>query len=49
MLNNTIFKDRTDADTRTSALPIQKWGGLASFLLAVAFIVPGLIYLTGNL
>jgi hypothetical protein len=28
---------------------IQKWGGLASFLLAVAFIVPSLIYLLGNL
>ncbi|MFN8454632.1 MAG: hypothetical protein U0401_08170 [Anaerolineae bacterium] len=28
---------------------IQKWGGIASFLLAVAFIVPGFIYLTGNL
>ncbi|MCK6626642.1 MAG: hypothetical protein L6R45_15885 [Anaerolineae bacterium] len=49
MLNNTIFKDRTDADARTSAATIQKWGGLASFLLAVAFIVPAFIYLTGNL
>lgn len=49
MLNHTIFKDRTDADARTVALTIQKWGGLASFLMAVAFIVPGFIYLTGNL
>lgn len=30
-------------------MTIQKWGGLASFLMAVAFIVPSLIYLTGNL
>ena len=49
MPDNTIFKDRTDADARTSAVTIQKWGGLASFLMAVAFIVPSLIYLTGNL
>ncbi len=27
----------------------QKWGGFASFLLAIAFIVAPLIYLTGNL
>lgn len=49
MSNHTIFKDRTDADVRTSAVTIQKWGGLASFLLAAAFIVPAFIYLTGNL
>ncbi|MFN8456838.1 MAG: hypothetical protein U0401_19600 [Anaerolineae bacterium] len=49
MLNHTIFKNRADAEARTSALTIQKWGGLASFLMAAAFIVPGLIYLTGNL
>lgn len=30
-------------------MTIQKWGGLASFLLAVALIVPEWIYLTGNL
>lgn len=28
---------------------IQKWGGLASFILAVAFFFPGLIYLVGDL
>lgn len=49
MPDYTIFKDDPDADARTSAVTIQKWGGLASFLLAVAFIVPSLIYLTGNL
>ncbi|NJO00173.1 MAG: hypothetical protein HC875_41700 [Anaerolineales bacterium] len=49
MPDNTIFKDRTDADAKTSPATIQKWGGLASFLLAAAFIVPGFIYLTGNL
>jgi hypothetical protein len=30
-------------------MTMQKWGGLASFLLAAAFIVAPLIYLTGNL
>lgn len=30
-------------------IKIQKWGGLASILLAITFIVPGLIYLVGNL
>jgi hypothetical protein len=42
-------RDQTDADVRTSAVAIQKWGGLASFLMAVTFIVPSWIYLTGNL
>jgi hypothetical protein len=39
----------TDADARASAVTMQKWGGAASFLLAAAFIVAPLIYLTGNL
>ena len=30
-------------------MTINKWGGLASFLLAVSFVVPPFIYLTGNL
>ena len=30
-------------------MTIQKWGGLASYLLALAFSVPSLIYLFGNL
>jgi hypothetical protein len=34
---------------RTSDVTVQKWGGLASFLLAVAFFLPEWIYLTGNL
>ena len=38
-----------DANVSASAVTIQKWGGLASFLMAVAFIVPSWIYLTGNL
>ena len=32
-----------------AAVPIQKWGGLASFVLAVAFIASSLLYFTGNL
>lgn len=49
MPDNTIFTVRPEANTGTSAVAIQKWGGLASFLLAVALIVPELLYLTGNL
>ncbi len=49
MPDNPIFKDRTDADARASAVTVQKWGGFASFLMAVAFIVAPLIYLLGDL
>ena len=49
MPDNTIFTLRPEANTGTSVVTMQKWGGLASFLLAVVFIVPELIYLTGNL
>lgn len=49
MPDNTIFALRTDVDAKTSAVTIQKWGGFASFLMAVAFIVAPLIYLMGNL
>jgi len=45
----TNIKDRKDANARTSAVTIQKWGGLASFLLAVSYIVAPLIYLVGDL
>ena len=34
---------------KPAAVPIQKWGGIASFLLAAAFVASSLIYLTGNL
>lgn len=30
-------------------LKIQKWGGVASFLLAITFLVPAFIYLVGDL
>jgi hypothetical protein len=49
MPDSAIPSVRKDANARTSAVTIQKWGGLASFLLAVVFIVSELIYLTGNL
>ena len=32
-----------------ATVPIQKWGGLTSFLLAVAFIASSFLYFTGNL
>jgi hypothetical protein len=49
MPDNTTFKASPDANSKPSDVMIQKWGGLASFLLAVAFIVPEFVYLTGNL
>lgn len=47
MPDNTIFTVRPEANPKSSA--VQKLGSAASFLLAPAFIVPSLIYLTGNL
>lgn len=38
-----------DPNLSASAVTMQKWGGLACFLMGVAFIVPRWIYLTGNL
>lgn len=49
MSDHTIFTVRTETNAQTLAVTIQKWGALASFLLAPAFIVPSLIYLMGNL
>jgi hypothetical protein len=49
MTDNSILKDRTDADARTSSVTIQKWGGVASFLMPVVLLVSLWIYLTGNL
>lgn len=47
MYDNIIHKE--DPEEWISAPTIQKWGGVASFLIAVALIVAPLIYLTGNL
>jgi hypothetical protein len=41
-MKNSLANERTVA-------AIQKWGGFTSFVLAVAFVVPSFIYLTGNL
>jgi len=49
MPDNPMFKDPADAGAKTSSVTMQKWGGLASFLMPVAFIVAPLIYLMGNL
>jgi hypothetical protein len=49
MPDNTISQIGTDANAKSSAVALQKWGGVASFLMAAAFIVAPLIYLTGNL
>ncbi len=49
MPDNTSFTVHTEANARTSAVTMQRWGGVASFLLPVAFIVAPFIYLTGNL
>ena len=34
---------------KTSTMKLHRWGGIASFILAAAYIIPGLIYLTGDL
>lgn len=47
MTDNTILQVRTDANARTSAVTIQKWGGLASFLLAATFVIAPGLYLFG--
>jgi hypothetical protein len=38
-----------DDNPETLTAALQKWGGLASFLLVLGFIVAPLIYFTGNL
>ena len=49
MLEKMNLNNSTGADYGASAQAMQKWGGLASFLLAAAFFVAPLIYLFGNL
>ena len=49
MPDHTLSNVRRDAYTRASSLALQKWGGFASFLMAVALIVAPWLYLTGNL
>lgn len=39
----------TETSEKTSATAIQKWGGFACFVLAVAFVVPPAIHLFGEL
>lgn len=38
-----------NANGSASAATMQRWGGLAAFVMAAAFLVPQWIYLTGNL
>jgi hypothetical protein len=45
--DDTIPEGNVEAGV--SVTTIQKWGGFASFLMAVAFVVPSMIYLVGNL
>ncbi len=49
MPDNVIFEGRTAAEAESSAMTIQKCGSLASFLMAAAYLVAPLIYLTGDL
>jgi hypothetical protein len=48
-MDKIILEDRTDPDTMTSPPAVRQWGALASFVLAVVFIVPSLVYLVGDL
>lgn len=47
--DHTMPQDRSNMDAPPPGESTQRWGGLASFLLPVAFIVPYIVYLTGNL
>jgi hypothetical protein len=49
MPDETNIQVHTDANGGTSAMTLQKWGGLASYLLVVVLFVAPMIYLTGNL
>jgi hypothetical protein len=49
MLDDTMLADTTDSDSRMPSMSLNKWAALASFMLAAVFIVPSLMYLTGNL
>jgi hypothetical protein len=49
MPDNTVISAHGEANARTSAVAMRKWGGVASFLLAVTFFVAPLIYLVGDL
>jgi hypothetical protein len=39
----------TNPDDAIPSLPLHKWGALASFVLAAAFIIPPMIHLVGEL
>ncbi len=49
MPGNTTLRDASETSERSSTASFQKSGGLASLLLAIAFLGPEYIYLTGNL
>lgn len=49
MTDNVILEDQGNTIVKPTAKLMQKWGGVASFLLAGSFIVAPFIYLTGNL
>jgi hypothetical protein len=49
MPDTTIFNIGHDINMEASALMMQKWGGLASMLLALASIVPAWVHLVGDL
>jgi hypothetical protein len=44
-----MIKDHPDTDVNLSTTTIQKWGGLASFLMVIVTIAAHWVYLTGNL
>jgi hypothetical protein len=49
MPGNEIITDQPGKDADPSAVNAQRLGAVASFVIAVTFIVPQLLYLTGNL
>lgn len=49
MVGNSLFNISAGIEDEATTRKVRRWGGVACFLLAVAFIVAPFIYLVGNL
>lgn len=49
MIDNTTLKTHSNTDQGTLVVKIQRWGGLASFIMVVALVAAHMIYLSGDL
>ncbi len=48
MPENSNSKLQTNSDAKISPMLLQKWGGVASILMVVAYLVAQYIYLPGT-